>query len=181
MALLFTDYTDNVVADSDYKVTGDGMFDDLMESFTVHVDSQFCNSRLSGDQYAQVYLGGLQEVMKTSAKIFLEKDIADKQQELIDAQILLVEQQVLESVAKTELLEAQALTEAAKLLLVEAQTLGFQIDAKQKLYAKTMETFAVYESVNKVGSLPPAIENANMTTLFNDLNDLIEPGVTPIS
>ena len=178
MPLPFTDYTDNVVIDEDsYDVTGDGMFDDLMETVTKHVEAQFCNGRITGVDYATVYLGSMQAAMQTSAKIFLEREIAEQQRLLLEEQTALVTQQILESVAKTALIEAQTLTEAEKLLLVQAQTLGFKIDGKQ-LFAKAMETYAVFESVNKTGLSANPAEDANMTALYNEIQVLL--GGTPI-
>ncbi len=174
MALPFTDYTSNVTTSDNFVVTGDGMFDDLMETINAHLSARFLAGQITGKEYAIVYLGAIQEAAQTSAKIFLEREISEKKSVLLD-------QQIAESAAKTSLLTAQELTEDKKTLLVIAQTLGFKIDAKQKLYAKTVETYAVHESVNKNSVVPTIIEDANITTLFNDLNELIEPGVADIS
>ena len=170
MALPFTDYTSNVTTDAAFVVTGDGMLDDLMETITAHVKAQFCDNKITGTDYATVYLGSLQAALTTSAKIFLERQLAEKQAELLDGQIALVTQQIAESAAKTALLTAQKITEDEKPALVIAQTLGFQVDGKQKLYSKCMESWAVYESVNKLGDGGPnTIDYANMLALYNDI------------
>ncbi len=75
MALDFKGFTDNVATDCEYKVTGDGIFDDMMETFTAHVKAQYASGAISNVDFATVYLGGMQTAMTTSAKIFLEAGI----------------------------------------------------------------------------------------------------------
>jgi len=177
MALPFTDLTRNVATNAEYVVSGDGMFDDLMETVNSHLKAQFCNGAITGVEYATVYIGALEKTLETAADIFLKREIAEKEALKLDAEIALigsqqdlVEQQILESTAKTALIEAQTLTETEKKLLVIAQTLGFKVDGKQKLYAKNMESWAVYESVNKVAQSPNTIDFANILAMYNEIN-----------
>lgn len=47
--------TKNVVIHDDYTVTGDGIFDDLMETATKHLTAQFEAGRIRGEDYATSY------------------------------------------------------------------------------------------------------------------------------
>lgn len=165
----FTLFTDGVSTDAEFKVTGTGIFDDMMEAVTAHVDAQFDKGSITGTQYSEVYLGALQTVLQTSAKIFLETQLADDQSAQVQAQTRLVEQQILESTAKTALINSQKVTEDLKDDLVAAQTLGFKTDAKQKVLSKMLETWAIYYSVAKSGNPP----NSANTIEIDELKDAI--------
>jgi len=174
MTLAFTEFTNNVTTDSStYKVQGDGIFDDMMESITAHIKSQYDSGAINGVDYAKVYLGAMQSVIQTAAKIYLETQIQIDTSALLQAQKLLVDKQVIESISKNLLLEAQKTTEDKKDDLITAQTLGFKVDAKQKVLAKTLETWAIYYSVNKTGAAPTIVNEAKTSALYEDiLNDL---------
>ena len=60
MALTIANLTTNVATDSSYVVTGDGILDDIMETVNKHLDAQFKLGRITGTDYATVYLGAMQ-------------------------------------------------------------------------------------------------------------------------
>jgi len=142
----FTGFTGNVITDADFKVTGDGILDDIMETMTKHVQAQFDRGSITGVEYSSVYLGGMQAALSTATQLFLGGETA---------------------VAKADLIKSQKLTEDEKVSLVNAQTLGFRTDAKQKVLAKMMETWAIYYSVAKAGAPP----NSANTTEIDELKD----------
>ena len=72
--ITISDVTDNVVEAND-TVTGDGVFDDLMETVTKHLDVQFKQDRIKGTEYATVYLGALQSTIAEATKFVLQKGI----------------------------------------------------------------------------------------------------------
>jgi hypothetical protein len=59
---------------TDGCVGGDGVFDTLMASVDLHINREFKNNRLTGDQYANVYLNSLTAVLDQSVKFLLTKD-----------------------------------------------------------------------------------------------------------
>ncbi len=61
---------------SDGHLSGDGIFDKLMASIDVHIQREFKGNRLTGDQYANVYLSLVQSVLGESVKFLLAKDRA---------------------------------------------------------------------------------------------------------
>lgn len=73
--------------DGRYKVTGDGVFDDLMEAVYEHLDSQYKLNRLAGDKYADVYLGSMQSALAAAVQFVLGEQTADKQADLLQKQI----------------------------------------------------------------------------------------------
>ena len=55
---------------------GAGVFDTLMASVDLHIDREFKNNRISGDQYAKVYTDVMTSVLANSTQFLLNKDKA---------------------------------------------------------------------------------------------------------
>ena len=68
-------------------VNGTGIFDELMTAANAHLDSQFKNERITGTQYAEVYLGQLQAVLSNAVQFLIERDKTYLSNLLINAQI----------------------------------------------------------------------------------------------
>ena len=66
---------------------GTGIFDKLMQIVNLHITEQFDEGRVTGGDYAQVYLGSLQTVLQQAIQFLLQEQQADKQAELIALQI----------------------------------------------------------------------------------------------
>jgi len=110
-------------------VDGDGVFDKLMTAVEAQLHHQYTNNRITGSDYATVYLGAMQAAMGQAITFVLGEQQADKQAELTAAQtlevlagtirnddiaeqeILLKAQQILQSVAQTSLIEEQEQSE----------------------------------------------------------------------
>jgi hypothetical protein len=102
-------------------VNGTGIFDELMTAANAHLDSQFKNERITGTQYAEVYLGQLQAVLANAVQFLIERDktylnnllinaqidLANKQAELANKQAELTEKQIEQADKQLELLEKQ--------------------------------------------------------------------------
>lgn len=88
-------------------LNGDGVFDQLMAGVNTQILEQYSADRITADNYGQVYLGALQTVLGQSVQFLLNKDKAayeaalvlaqvkkaEKEIDLVDAQILLTEAQ----------------------------------------------------------------------------------------
>ncbi len=79
MTLTIANLTTNIATSATNVVTGDGVFDDLMETANAHMDAQFKLGRITGTDYATVYLGVMQTVIQQAAAYVLgqEKTNAD--------------------------------------------------------------------------------------------------------
>jgi len=82
----FTDFTDNVATSTDNVVTGNGVFDDMMETINAHIEAQFQKDRITGKEYATVYLGAMQSAMAQSMQFVLQKPISERQADLVTRQ-----------------------------------------------------------------------------------------------
>jgi len=145
-SIQFTDFTRNVATNTDSVVTGDGVFDDMMETVNAHIDAQYKLGRITGGDYAQVYLGAMQSAMAEAMKFVLQRQIAEEQTD----------------------------SEAAKTKLIERQTKGFDDDAKNKLLKQQLDSWSVAYSVAKdAQSIPDAIKvNSIDSTLKSALDSL---------
>ncbi len=95
-------------------VNGTGIFDELMTAANAHLDSQFKNERITGTQYAEVYLGQLQAVLANAVQFLIERDKTYLNNLLVNAQINLAEKQI-------ELAEKQLEQADKQLELLEKQ------------------------------------------------------------
>ena len=69
------------------ELEGTGVFDELMRSVKAHLTEQLNTNRITPVNYSSVYLSALQSTMSLSVKFLLEKNRAEKEGDLIQAQI----------------------------------------------------------------------------------------------
>lgn len=81
------DLTSNVTMDSNtYKVTGDGVFDKLMETLNTHIEAQYKAQRLKASDVASVYVGVSPTVLTESIKLLLQRKNSTQQLKVLEAQ-----------------------------------------------------------------------------------------------
>ena len=64
MAIDINNLTQNVTTSADNVVTGSGIFDDMMETVNAHMAAQFNLGRITGSDYATVYLTAIQATVQ---------------------------------------------------------------------------------------------------------------------
>ena len=138
------EFTDNVTTENiadeggfkeDLVVKGDGIFDVLMNTATSHLKAQFDSNRLRDEDYATAYIQVYQATLQAALQIWLQKGVADKQVELLNAQIVseskqpeLLNAQVVHLGKQNELLTAQTAQATAQAELLDKQ--GEHFDAQ---------------------------------------------------
>lgn len=70
---------------------GDGLLDQLMATVEFHVHREFKAQRITGGDYATVYLGALESVLGNSTQYLLGVLLYEQQKEKIEAEIKLIE------------------------------------------------------------------------------------------
>ncbi len=75
-------------------VDGTGIFDELMTAANAHLSAQWDMERITGTQYAEVYLGQLTAVLQQAVTFLIEKDKTYLNNLLIQAQIDLANKQI---------------------------------------------------------------------------------------
>jgi len=86
MAIVITDVTSNVTTDNSYNVTGDGVFDNLMETVNAHIKAQFDADRIKESDIANMYIGIMPSVLAESIKFVLQKTTSENQALLVERQ-----------------------------------------------------------------------------------------------
>ena len=81
------EFTDNVTTNTEFEVTGTGIFDALMDTATKHLTAQLEAGRLRGEDYATAYIQVYTVTLQAALQAWLQKGIAEKQLELLEAQV----------------------------------------------------------------------------------------------
>ena len=122
-------------------LSGAGVFDKLMASVTAHLTDQYSKGRITGAEYATVYLGAVQSAMQQSVSFVLGEQQAEmaltklnddlisgsKQREEINSRIVLVDTQVQEQLDGTSRANIQ-LQDALNTSLKQRVQIDNQID-----------------------------------------------------
>lgn len=80
------------------RVDGTGVFDVLMRATKAHLMEEYKEQRITGNEYATVYLGALTAVLQTSTQFLLNEQQVRK----INAEIGLIRQQTVTELANTD-------------------------------------------------------------------------------
>ena len=103
------------------SLEGTGAFDKIMSAMQIRLEEEFSQGRITGDDYANVYLGAMTASMQQAVAFVLGKQTADSQAELTKAQALEVN-------AQTALVVQQRtnLTEEFKQITAQTALVGQQ-------------------------------------------------------
>ena len=153
-------------------VTGTGAFDDLMEAVNIHLEAQFNLGRITGSDYATVYLGAMQVALQQSvAFVFgLEKT---------NAEVTLINQKEITEFGQTQ--KTSKIAPHADSILGKQATLygeqakGFQWNADQKYLKTLLDAWAVNISTAGVASTNITALNATGTGNMNTQITNAEP------
>ena len=181
--------TFDTLSNATTATNGTGNFDELMQVVTLHLEAQFAAGRITGTDYATVYLGALQSTLAQAVTFALsmEKANADTAltvaQELkVDAEKLLVDAQELKVDAEKALLDQKKITEYAQTLqssstapntssvagkqitLFTEQAKGFKWNAENKYLKSLLDAYAINVSVSKEADSDTAILQGGTST-----------------
>ena len=125
----------------DPKWEGTGVFDIIMKAANENIKIQNQTSRITGAEYAEVYLGTMQSAISESMKYILQKDNLIKDEELKQANID----------------------------LLNRQKEGFDDNKYQKLFEAQMNAWALMFSSGLLTDKPTIISNDSASALYNTL------------
>ena len=157
----------------DPKWEGTGIFDVIIKAANENIKIQHKTSRITGAEYAEVYLGTMQSAISEAMKFVLQNDTLAKEIELKEAQIAKIN-------ADKELTNAQALAyqeqqakdlavKQANIDLLNRQKDGFDDNKHQKLFEAQMNAWALMFSSGLLTTQPSIISNDSASSLYNTL------------
>lgn len=181
--------------------TGTGIFDRLMLAVNGNIQAQYESGRITGSDFANVYLGSMQTSISESVKYLLNKDSIAKGLEAQDVQIAISEVQLAESSEKW-LLQKQILENQLEMSNVdvaykeqnvlrdleirdkqiESASADIEFNVSKKLImeqtrndnirSKAAEQFAEFiKYLSAANVVPGANDFANMRKLITAMND----------
>ncbi len=184
----------SISSDGKFTVTGDGMFDDLMEAVNAHLSAQYDLERITGSDYATVYLGATQSAMSSAVQyltagmswglIEQQRLVEVEKVKLIEAQTQteiekkdLITAQIAESEANTEVAEAQVKKIEAEVSLLAAKevTEGYQqsvLGAQEDLYKEQAKGF-YWNAMNKWAKLTADVESVYVSAEKDSISSAV--------
>ena len=155
------------------KWEGTGVFDVIIKAANENIKIQHKTSRITGAEYAEVYLGTMQTAISEAMKFVLQNDTLAKELELKQAQIAKIN-------AERDLVNAQLaafgaqqdkdlLVKQANIDLLNRQIEGFDDNKHQKLFEAQMNAWALMFSSGLLSDKPQIISNDSASALYNAL------------
>jgi hypothetical protein len=176
--------SDITIGDVTNATTGDdgtGSFDVLMKTIQLHLDEQHQLDRITGSDYATVYLGAMQSAMQQAIQFALTQEEAGFKGDIASAGVDTAVAQTAKEYAQIALIDQQQISELAqttdptggllksKFDLIAAQTLGFQSDTKQKILKQMLEGYAVTLSLAGVATAPSTVHESAIDQLSQEI------------
>ena len=157
----------------DPKWEGTGIFDIIIKAANENIKIQNQTSRITGAEYAEVYLGTMQTAISEAIKFVLQNDTLAKELELKQAQIAKIN-------AERDLVNAQLAifreqqdkdleVKQANIDLLNRQKEGFDDNKYQKLFEAQMNAWALMFSSGLLTTKPEIISNDSASALYNTL------------
>ena len=157
----------------DPKWEGTGIFDIIIKAANENIKIQNQTSRITGAEYAEVYLGTMQTAISEAIKFVLQNDTLAKELELKQAQIAKIN-------AERDLVNAQLAifreqqdkdleVKQANIDLLNRQKDGFDDNKYQKLFEAQMNAWALMFSSGLLTTKPSIISNDSASALYNTL------------
>lgn len=164
---------------------GNGIFDVLIRVVEKHIKEQYDNNRITGGDYATVYLGAMQSVLSQSVTFLLQEQQADKQADFLSEQIKseiknnedegVIELSKRQTQEEIDLVIARTASEyervtasqantarmdaesEEKIKLIANQALGFKVSGKQNLLKQMFEGYGIEATTLGQVNNPPTV------------------------
>lgn len=182
----------------DPKWVGTGVFDVIMKAANENIKIQNQTSRITGAEYAEVYLGTMQSAIAEAMKFLLNKeqiikDLEVKTQQILsmqnddsiksaqstkdlevkDAQMIVAEEDRRLKKAQADAYPIQSAKDLevkqANIDLLNRQKEGFDDNKYQKLFEAQMNAWALMFSSGLLTTKPEIISNDSASALYNTL------------
>ena len=153
---------------------GTGNFDQLMKVVTLHVEAQFNAGRITGTDYATVYLGALQSTLAQAVNFTLNMNKANNEADLLAQKEITEYAQTGTTSAST--LPVSGSVTGKQITLFTEQAKGFKWNAENKYLKTLLDAYAINVSVSKVADSATAIlQGGTATTSIKGVIDDMKP------
>ena len=153
-------------------VTGSGVFDDLMEAVTTHLEAQYQLGRITGGDFATVYLGAMQSALQQSVAYSIGAEKTNAEVPLINQKQVTEYGQTLVTGNNTPNANS---TMGKQVTLYGEQAKGFKWNADQKYLKTLLDSWAINISTAGVASTNVVALNATGTGNINTQISNAEP------
>ena len=144
--ITFDTLSDATTVDTGNATDGTGNFDELMKVVTLHLEKQFTDGRITGTDYATVYLGAFQSTLAQAVNFTLNMNKANKETDLLA-------QKEITEFAQTGQSTVTAPTTGSiagkQITLFEEQAKGFKWNADAKYLKTIVDAYSINLSVSK--------------------------------
>ena len=150
-----------------------GNFDELMKTVTLHLEEQFNAGRITGTDYATVYLGALQSVLAQAVTFTLNMNKANKETDLLAQKEITEYAQTGTTSAST--LPVSGSVSGKQITLFTEQAKGFKWNAENKYLKALLDAYSVNISVSKEDDtatailLPSASTSSGIAKVIEDM------------
>ena len=138
---------------------GTAIFDVLMKAVNENINIQYELTRITGSDYATVYLGAIESCIKEATNLLLQKAIVDKEIEVKQAQILNIQEDTrlktaqakafpLQAAQELALTTEQVLTQKEDTKLKAAQAIAYPLQSEKDLNVKTQQILSMQNDDN---------------------------------
>jgi hypothetical protein len=103
------------------ELDGTGAFDVMMQAMDKHIQREFRDGRITGTQYAEVYVGVTNQVIQNATQFVLQKDQARWQAITAQMQARIAEIQATQALIELEKTKFETITQAFQMNLTAAQ------------------------------------------------------------
>ena len=162
MPLTIADLTANVTTSADNVVTGTGVLDDMMETVNSHLAAQFNLGRITGSDYATVYLTAMQATVQQAVAYTLGQAKTNSETSLL-FQKEITEFSQSEQTTKVAASTTSVIGRANNLSGEQAK--GFKWNADQKYLKTLLDAWAV--NISTAGVASTGVTALNITGTGN--------------
>lgn len=176
-------------------LTGGGVFDILMRTVQAHLAKEFNAQRITGNDYADVYLGAIQAVLAQATNFVLQRDasywgallvqqqaqaaqyavlttkaqVATAQMAIKIATITAAKTQIEAYTAKGQYAVAKASLGTAYTQgnLIEEQTTSYTRDAEQKVMKTLLDTWMTRKTIDDGVEVPTQIDTTSLDSVIS--------------
>ena len=151
-----------------------GNFDELMKTVTLHLEEQFNAGRITGTDYATVYLGALQSVLAQAVTFTLNMNKSNKETDLLAQKEITEYAQTGTTSADT--LPATGSVTGKQITLFTEQAKGFKWNAENKYLKSLLDAYAINVSVSKTADTATAkLQGGSSSTGIDSVISSMEP------